>query len=1101
MKRLIPVLSLIAVLGALAPAEAQINARLLREPDISATQIAFVYAGDIWLVPKEGGVAQRLSTPAGEESFPRFSPDGKTIGFTGNYDGNSDIYVMPVGGGLPERLTHHPDTDRMLGWYPDGESILFATAMTSEKRRFNKLYKVPITGGLPEVLPIPYGEFGAISPDGKTLAYMPLSRDFRTWKRYRGGTAPEIWLFGLAEHWAKNITNNDANDSQPMWHGSTIYFLSDRGPNLRFNIWAYDLDSGAVRQVTEFSDFDIHFPAIGPDDLVFENGGRLYVMDLATETPREIEVKVVTDRATLRPHSVKVGDHVMGGHISPTGKRAVLSARGEIFTLPAEHGVVRNISQSSGVAERHPTWSPDGKYIAYFSDRTGEYELTIRPADGSGEEKTLTSMGPGYRYTPMWSPDSNKLAFVDSQKVISLFDITTKTLTEVDRGMWMTEGPLRAFEVSWSADSRWIAYSRGLENRQDAIFLYDTRDGSRHQVTAGFVECYAPVFDPEGKYLYYLSDNSFRPIYAELDPTWIYTNTTTVVAVPLRDDVPSPLAPRNDVEETDGNKEASGKDEANKEKTGKSNDGKNGKAESADDDSDEEKKPEPVEIDLEGFETRAVVLTEEAGQYEGLAAVKGKVIYQRAPRTGSADEDAPIVYWDLEEREEQTILDSADAFAVSANGKKMLVAKDDTFAIIDIAPKQKIETPLATGSMEMMLDPPAEWRQIFTDAWRFERDFFYDPNMHGVDWQAMRVRYGALIDDAVTRWDVNFIIGELIGELNTSHSYRGGGDMEKAARRGVGLLGVDWELADGAYRIQHIITAAPWDSEVRSPLAEPGVDVSEGDWVLAVNGVSIDPAQDPWAAFQGLADATVILTVNDKPSLEGARDVLVKTLSSEARLRNLAWIESNRRKVDAATNGRVAYVYVPDTGRGGQTELYRMFRGQYDKEGLIVDERFNDGGQIPDRFVELLNRPVYNYWAVRSGRDWQTPRIAHFGPQVMLINSWSGSGGDAFPYYYRAAGLGPLIGTRTWGGLIGISGAPPLVDGGRLTVPTFSFYNPEGQWDVEGHGVDPDIEVIDDPSLMVDGGDPQLDRAIAEVMEMIKENPPTRPQRPPYPVR
>jgi tricorn protease len=549
------------------------------------------------------------------------------------------------------------------------------------------------------------------------------------------------------------------------------------------------------------------------------------------------------------------------------------------------------------------------------------------------------------------------------------------------------------------------------------------------------------------------------------------------------------LALRNDVEEDGDDKKENGEDsgEDNGDDEKKGDDGK--------------KKPEPVKIDLEGFEARAVVLLDEAGQFAGLAAVKGKVLYQRAPRTGSDSEKSPILFWDLEEREEKTILDDADDYDVSADGKKLIVIANGKVAIVAVAPKQKMDKPLATSSMEMTVNPPEEWRQIFSDAWRIERDYFYDPNMHGVDWQAMRERYGALLDDVITRWDLNFVIGELIAELNTSHSYRGGGDVERGERRSVGLLGVDWELVDGAYRIAKIVTAAPWDTEVRSPLAEPGVEISEGDWVLAVNGTPIDPAKDPWAAFEGLAETTVILTVNDKPNIEGAREVLVETLESEARLRNLAWIESNRRKVDEATDGRVGYIYVPDTGRNGQSELYRMFRAQYAKDGLIIDERFNSGGQIPDRFVELLNRPLYNFWAVRDGMDWQWPPVAHTGPKVMLINSWSGSGGDAFPYYFRAAGLGPLIGTRTWGGLIGVSGSPSLVDGGGLTAPTFSFYNLDGEWDVENQGVHPDFEVVDDPSLMLDGGDPQLDRAIAEVLRALDKNPPVRPERPKNPVR
>ncbi len=579
-----------------------------------------------------------------------------------------------------------------------------------------------------------------------------------------------------------------------------------------------------------------------------------------------------------------MGKNIAGGTISPSGKQAVLEARGEVFSLPAEHGVVRNLTRTSGIAERHPEWSPDGKRIAYFSDRSGEYELVVRPADGSGGEETLTSLGAGYRYTPWWSPDSTKIVFIDNLQVIHLLDVVTRNVTEIDRGRWMTHPPLENFSVSWSTDSRWIAYSRGLDNRQSAVFLYDTQSDERHQVTSGFVDCSGPVFDPEGKYLYYLSDRSFDASYSAFEPTWIYANPTNLVAVPLRKDVASPLAPRNDVEGTDA-----GDDEKKEGKEGGETDSKTEKG------SDAAKKKEPVKIDLEGFEARAVVLPPDAGNYSDLAAVEGKLLYSRHPRTGSDGESSPLLFWDLEDREEKTILDDADSFEVSANGSKILVAAGGTFAIVDVAPGQKLDKALATGSMEMMLVPPEEWRQIFTEAWRLERDYFYDPNMHGVDWPMMRDRYGALLDDVVSRWDLNFIIGELIGELNTSHSYRGGGDTEKAASRGVGLLGVDWELADGAYRIQRIITAAPWDTETRSPLAEPGVAVAEGDWVLAVNGIPIDVAKDPWAAFEGLADTTVMLTVNDKPTMEGAREVLIETLSSEARLRNLAWIESNRQ--------------------------------------------------------------------------------------------------------------------------------------------------------------------------------------------------------------
>jgi tricorn protease len=1060
---------------------AQIDARLMRQPDVSATQITFLYAGDIWVAPKAGGMAVRLSSPRGEESFPRFSPDGKAIAFTGDYDGNQDIYVIPAEGGLPHRVTHHPMPDRMLDWYPDGRSILYASGMESGRDRFNQLYRVSATGGMPTKLPVPYGEFGAVSEDGTWLAYMPQSQEFRTWKRYRGGWASHIWLYNLRTGEAKDLSTTDANDAQPMWHGHTLYFQSDRGPAARANIWAYQVDSGTARQVTHFTDYDIHFPAIGPADIVFEQAGRLWLLDLATEQPRQVTIQVVTDRATLRPELDSVGGMIHGTWISPTGKRALFEARGDVFTVPAEHGPVLDLTRTSGVAERWPTWSPDGKTLAYWSDRSGEYELTLRSVDGGAEEQ-VTRLGKGFRYTPFWSPDSRKLAFVDQTMTMWIYDRDAKKVSRVDQALAFYEGALRNWRPSWSADSRWLAYARDLPNRHQAIFLFDTKAGAAHQVTAGFYDDVQPAFDPEGKYLYFLSNRSFDPIYSDVQNTWIYTNATNVVAAPLRGDVPSPLAPRDDAESAAGD---SGAAHAAPAKAGAR-------------DSAKAKSPAPVAIDLDGFEQRIVVLPAEPGNYTDLQAVAGKVIYRRPPRTGSVDKKTPLIAYDLKDRKEQTITDDANEALVSADGKKVLVRQGERWAIIDLKPEQKIETPLRTGEMAMTVDPPAEWRQIFTDVWRFERDYFYDPNMHGVDWNAMRTQYGRLLDDAVTRWDVNFVIGDLISELSSSHTYRGGGDVESGPRRGVGLLGVDWSLENGAYRIKRILEGAAWDAETRAPLAAPGLSVKAGDYVLAVNGVPLDTAEDPWAAFEGLANRTVTLTVNTRPTREGSRDVLVHAIGDEGGLRYLAWVEANRRHVAEATQGRIAYVYVPSTGLDGQMELVRQYLAQIDKAGLIVDERWNSGGQIPDRFVELLNRPALAYYAVRDGQDWQWPPASLIGPKVMLINGWSGSGGDAFPTFFREAKLGPLIGTRTWGGIIGISGVPPLVDNGYVTVPTFRQYSPEGKWFAEGHGVEPDIEVVDDQAQLAKGVDPQLERAIQEVMKAVQAAQPLAPKRPAY---
>jgi tricorn protease len=1073
--RMIGTLALVLALP--ASAAAQVDARMLRHPDVSATHITFVYAGDIWIVPKTGGTAMRLSSPPGEESFPRFSPDGSKIAYTGNYDGNQDVYVVPAMGGTPTRVTYHPMPDRLVDWHPDGRRVLFASGRESGRQRYNQFFLADATGGQPVKMPIPYGETGSFSADGRWFAYTPMSQDFRTWKRYRGGWAPEILLFNLSDSTAENISKSDGNDAHPMFHGSTIYFLSDRGPNKRNNIWARDANAGTFRQVTRFTDFDVAFPAIGPEDIVFEAGGRLHLLSLATERVTEVRVTAITDLATLKPRAERVSNLIQWAGISPTGKRAAFVARGEVFTVPAEHGPVMNLTRSSGQAERYVSWSPDGKWLAYWSDRSGEYELTVRPADGTGEERKLTSMGAGYRYGTHWSPDSRKIAFADNNMRFYLYDFDRNRVTRMDSSaVWMGHGPLANMPFAWSADSRWVAYARPVTSTTaGAVFLYDTQAGRLHQVTSGYFADLQPTFDPDGKYLYYLSNRNFEPVYGRFDNSWTYPNATAIMAVGLRKDAPSPLAPRNDVEKADEKKEEGPK-------------GQDGQK------PDTTKKA--VEIDLDGFEGRAVTLPPKPGNYTRLTAVKGKVLYVRGPRTGSGSTQSPVVYYDLEEREEKTVLDDANAFMVSHDGKKLLVTNAGRWAIVDLKPGVKMDKPLRTAEMETVVDPRAEWRQIFTDAYRFERDFFYDANLHGVDWNGLRDRYGKLIDDAVTRWDVNWVLGEFIAELNASHTYRGGGDAQNAPSRGVGMLGADFAVQNGAFRITRIVRAGSWD-DVRSPLDEPGVGVQEGDYVRAVNGVPLDTSKEIFAAFAGLTSAPVVLTVNGTPSLEGSRTVLVKPLANDTDLRYAEWIEQRRKRVEEASNGRVGYVYVQSTGVDAQNELVKQFMAQWRKEGLIIDERWNSGGQIPDRFIELLNRPALSYWGTRNGESWQWPPVAHFGPKVMLINGWSGSGGDAFPFYFREARLGPLIGKRTWGGLIGISGAPELVDGGNVTVPTFRMYDVRGEWFPEGVGVAPDIEVEDDPGVLVRGRDPQLERAIQEVMRAVEAAPrvPARPRR------
>ena len=1065
---------------------AQVSAKMFQYPDVSKTQIAFTYGGDVWVVAKEGGTAYKLTSAKGTEGFARFSPDGSQIAFSGNYDGNLDVYVIPTMGGLPKRITHHGMSDRLIDWYPGGKNLLFASSRESGKQRFSQFYKVSKEGGLPEKLQIPYGEFGAISPDGKMLAYTPKTRVFRTWKRYKGGMATDIFVFDLEKNTAENITNNIANDEIPMWAGNKIYFISDRGTDKHYNIWSYDLSSKQTKQVTNFEDFDVHFPSIGDNEIVFEAGGLLYLLNLTTEKYSEVKINVVTDESTLMARNENVEKLIQNFSVSYNGNRALFEARGEIFSVPAENGPVINLTKSSGVAERFPAWSPNGKYVAYFSDLSGEYQLTLRDLENPAKEKTLSSFDNGYKYNLYWSPDSKQLVFIDQTMTIYVCGVEKESIKKVDKQKWMYEGDLENFSVNWSSDSRYITYGKELDSRNTAIAIYDTKEETVHQVTSGYYTDSSPVFDPGGKYLYFLTNRNFNPVYSDFDNSWIYSNATQIAAVTLTKDIMSPLAPKNDSTVVKKEEEKKADEKKGDEKK---------------DEKKDEPKTKEVKIDFDGFEQRVVMLPPAAGNYGNLQAVSGKVIYLHTPNKGSVDKKKSIAYYDLDKREEKNIVDDADAFQVSADGKKILLSKQRSFFIVDVAPDQKTEKKLPTNQLEMTVVPRDEWKQIFNDVWRFERDFFYDKNMHGVNWDAMKKQYGALIENAVTRTDVNFVIGELIGELSASHTYRGGGDEETSPQRAVGYLGVDWELDNGAYKIKRIVNGAQWDTEVRSPLLASGLKVKEGDYILAVNGVFIDVTQDPWAAFEGLSEKTIDLTINSKPSLEGAWNIVVTTIGDETRLRNLEWIESNRKRVDEATGGKIGYIYVPSTGTDGQNELARQFYAQFTKEGLIIDERFNNGGQIPDRFIELLDRKPLAFWAVRDGHNWQWPPVANFGPKVMLINGWSGSGGDAFPDFFRKAKLGPLVGSRTWGGLIGITGAPGLIDGGGITVPTFRMYDPDGKWFKEGHGVDPDIDVPEDPATLSKGIDVQLEKAIEEVMKLHKENPPVNPKQPAYEIR
>lgn len=1089
------------------------HARMTRYPAVSAERIVFSYADDLWVIPRAGGLASPLASPAGLETHPRFSPDGRTVAFVGNYDGDVDLYTIGTDGGVPQRVTHHPQNEILDGWTPEGKLLFHANGMSGLGRQ-SKIFTVSPRGGLPEALPVPYGTYSAISPDGRWLAYSPSDRIGRTWKRYRGGLASDLWLIELATGASRRLTDFEGTDVLPMWHGETLYFVSDAGSNNRANLWSLDLASGERRQVTNFDD-DVRWPSIGAGAIVFVVGRELRLLDLDSGASSVIDFQIPGAKPQMRPKTVDASKFINSGSwdISPSAKRLCVEARGDIWTLPAENGSPRNLTRSSGIAEREPAWSPDGRWIAYMSDESGEYELYVVQSDGKGEKRRVTTDGAPYRYSLNWSPDSKSMTLVVKGGYLKIVDIESGSVKDVDAhplGQYPT-----TLGARWSHDSNWLVYNRsGDRSMNSSVYLYDVVAGESHQVTSDYFSQNVATFDREGKYLYFVGGGAFSPTYSQVDSTWVYRDTGVLHVVPLREDVGSPFELEIDEESWEEDEEEEGED-TDSEATD-SEDGETSEDEGSDDDSaegasdeeeddadadsdDEEAEEEPLKIDLEGFERRAIRLPVPPGSFGGLSvAESGALLYSRASADGSS---VTVQSFDVsaDDPEESVVIAGVAGFALNAKGDKLLYAKGGKPYIADVSADAKGEE-VSTSGMSVKIEPREEWAQILRDAWRLFRDFFYVPNMHGVDWDATYTRYAGMLEDATSRRDVAYLIGEMIAELNVGHAYSGGGDYQGGKNRNTGMLGADFELENGAYRIRQIYEGGQWDSDARGPLSQPGIDVKVGDYLLAVNGAELDTSKDPWAAFGGLAGELVTLTVSDSPTMDDeSREVIVRPKSSERTERYREWIESKRRYVDERSGGKVAYVYVPDTGVNGQNDLVRQFYAQTEKQAMIIDDRWNGGGQIPTRFIELLNRPVVNYWARRDGMDWKFPYDAHHGPKCMLINGSAGSGGDAFPAYFKMNGLGKLIGMRTWGGLVGISGNPSLIDGAFLAVPTFGYYESDGSWGIEGHGVDPDIEVVDDPGQMLDGGDPQLDAAIDQMLEEIESNgfvPPARPAAP-----
>jgi tricorn protease len=1071
---------LLCVTAAVAVAD---EARLMRYPDIYGDQVVFVYAGDLWTVSAQGGIARKLTTNVGMEASPKFSPDGKLIAFTSDYDGNTDVFVIPAVGGEPKRLTFHPDPDLMVDWYPDGKSILFrSTRLTSlESPRYNRLFKVPVEGGYVEALPLPTGELASFNADASKIAYNRMSREFRTWKRYRGGMAQDIWIYDFAKNELERITDFEGTDAFPMWHGDKIYFVSDRAPKSVMNLYSYDLNTKEVKQLTSYDEYDVQWPSLGDGKIIYMNGGWLYVFDLATEQPRKLSVEIFDDKILARPTIENVQGYIHSYDISPSGARAVFGARGDIFTVPAKKGDIRNLTNTPGIRERAAVWSPDGKWIAYFSDATGEYELYIRAADGSGEVKQLTEGSAVWYDLPVWSPDSKKIMFSDVGVNIFYIDIESKKVTKVVHGQ--NEATTNFITGVWSPDSKWIAYNIASENGFSSIYLYSLEQAKSFKITSDMTDDNNPVFDPDGKYLYWIANRQINFTTGYFDEDYILIQAGRIVVATLQAGEPSPFIPESDEEKVK---------EEKKEGEEKKAEGGEKKAEEK---KAEEKKAEEekaLKIDIDGIEGRIIDIPVPDGDYIGLVAASGKLFFAELSRLDNGIQGATLKVFDMQKREAKDIVSGVRGAAFSADGKKLLYRQGPNFFIVDAAPGVKPgDGMLNLSGLEMTVDPKAEWKQIFTDAWRQARDWFYDPNHHGVDWNKIKERYGQMLPYVAHRDDLNYLIGEMIAELNSSHTYRGGGDYPQVKRIGVGLLACDLvpDKASGYYKIAKIYTGMNWDPSRRGPLAQPGLKVKEGDYLIAVNGEELRYPANPYAPFVNTVDKVVKLKVNSEPKAEGATEIEVTPVANDRIHRYLDWIEGNRLKVDKATGGRVGYIHLPDTAEGGMEFFNRMLYPQIRKDALIVDVRYNSGGFIPSLYMNHLARQLLNGWATRYTNGFLTPFAAHFGPKICIANSYAGSGGDAFPYYFKKMKLGKLIGTRTWGGLIGLSGNPPLMDNGGVVIADFSFYNTEGQWDVESHGVDPDVEVDDLPNLVVAGHDPCLEKAIELIMEDLKNLP------------
>jgi tricorn protease len=1115
------VVGFVLVGACLAAAQEMQEGRLLRFPDIYKDKIAFMYGGDLWVASSAGGTARRITTHPGRELFPKFSPDGKWLAFTGQYDGNFNVYVMSSDGGQPRQLTFfqgsaQPLSDRMgilnevVGWTPDGKSIVFLSRRDASNGWTKRPYTVSVEGGMAQPMPMDEGGLLSFSADGSKVAYNRIFRNFRQWKRYTGGLAQDITIYDIKNNVVDAvIPHTDYTDTFPMWRGNTIYFTSDRGPEHRLNLYSYDRTSKQVEQLTKFDEFDVMWPSLGPDAIIFENGGFLYTFDLAARQPKKLTVYVNGERDQTMKHWENAGREITDFDISPDGKRAVFAARGEVFTVPAKEGSTRNLTNSPGVREQKVAWSPNGQWIAYISDRTGEDEIYITPQDGQGPEQQITSGHKGFMFQPQWSPDNSKIAWGDKDLKLWYVDIKDKKPVEVDRGKFN-----EIQNYSWSPDSKWLAYDKGLDTGFSVVYLYSLADSKITPVTSPLKNSFGEVFDPEKRYLYFLSDRDYNEVLGNFDFEFANPKTTRVYLVTLTADEPSPFPALSDEVKVKSEEPAAAEpmpDQEKNKKNAKQTPGKKDEEKKPDEKTAETATKEPpkvFKIDLDGIQDRIVALAVPPAVIRGFDASKDAIYYATAPIQGLsgpiAGENPAIHAYDLKEHKDKVLLEGADHFALSHDGSKLLYRADGQGAgIIDAKPPDSPhhvgDGALKLDGMRAEVDPPAEWKEMFNEVWRQERDYFFEPSMNGVDWQKIKDKYAQLLPYAADRYSLTYIMGEMIGELSNSHTYVGGGELPEIQKVNVGLLGADYEVdaASGMYRFKKIFSGENWDAQTRSPLTEPGVNVKEGDYLVAVNGRELRAPQTPDELLTNTANEVVTLTVNSKPVADGSRKVVVKPIGDEFSLRELNMIETNRKKVDAASGGRIGYVYIPDMGAPGLNEFVKQYFPQIRKEGIIIDVRYNGGGFVDELIFERLRRVLAAMGAARNFESGTTPNNVFYGYMACVTNHYAASDGDIFSYMFKHYKLGPLIGERTWGGVRGIRGQMPLMDGGYITRPEFAMYGLDSKWIIENHGVQPDVVVDNPPDLVLKGQDPQLQKAIDMLMEQIKANPKKLPVRPP----